>query len=106
MGSGVESESFCTGLQDMGPCADGFCSAQASEATVHAYHLDCERLPRISHCTMNRLFGAKNTAPKPTLAGAIANVCNPHPPDADLKSEADRTRWTAGSRPWMSNSPN
>lgn len=26
---------------------------------------------------MNRLFGAKNTAPKPTLQGAIGNVSPP-----------------------------
>ena len=26
---------------------------------------------------MNRLFGAKNTAPKPTLDGAISNVRSP-----------------------------
>jgi hypothetical protein len=28
----------------------------------------------VTHCAMNRLFGAKSTAPKPTLNSAISNV--------------------------------
>ena len=36
---------------------------------------------------MNRLFGAKNTAPKPTLQGAIGNV-GPHHPTRQLLQAA------------------
>lgn len=34
---------------------------------------------RTTVAAMNRIFGAKNTAPKPTLQGAIGNVSPPHP---------------------------
>ena len=46
---------------------------------------------------MNRLFGAKNTAPKPTLTGAIANVCFQVIAFGAL--HADQPRLMAGSKP-------
>jgi hypothetical protein len=36
-------------------------------------------LPLHANNVMNRLFGAKSTAPKPTLNNAISNVKHPAP---------------------------
>ena len=54
-----------------------YCTSRLLEPFIHllfAYFSDYKHKHKHK---MNRLFGAKNTAPKPTLDGAISNVRSP-----------------------------